>query len=169
MTVRALVLAALVAGPAAAQTVPDRLADLRLTTAVRLALVADPATRPLDVGVAARRGAVALRVEAGALSREVARVVRAVPGVRALEGSGFEGTDPSEPSLDTLPGAPVVIEPRSVRPDDRSEGGPLTHTVRRGDTLFGIARRYDTTIEAILALNDRRSTAVRIGERLRVR
>ncbi len=28
--------------------------------------------------------------------------------------------------------------------------GPLYHTVERGDTLFGLARRYETTVDAIL-------------------
>ena len=50
-----------------------------------------------------------------------------------------------------------------------TEAGPLYHTVERGDTLFGLARRYDTTVETILALSDERSTTIRVGQRLRVR
>ena len=153
--------AAVSALPAGAQSVPERLDDLRLATAVRLALVADAVTRPLDVDVAARRGAVELAVDPGPFARDVARVARGVPGVRQLVG--LDGV------LDAPPDGTVAIE----RPADRSEPppspGPVVHTVRRGDTLYGIARQYDTTLDAILRLNDRSSTSLRVGERLRVR
>ncbi len=55
---------------ASAQAVPERLDDLRLATAVRLALVADPMTRPLDVDVVARRGAIELASEKGGRARD---------------------------------------------------------------------------------------------------
>jgi len=44
------------------------------------------------------------------------------------------------------------------------------HTVRSGETLGGIARRYGTTVNAICNLNGIRSTSIiRVGQRLRVR
>jgi nucleoid-associated protein YgaU len=44
------------------------------------------------------------------------------------------------------------------------------HTVRRGDTLGAIARRYGTTVGAIARMNGIRTNAViRPGQRLRVR
>ena len=57
----------------------------------------------------------------------------------------------------------------SARPPEPSPSGPLYHTVERGDTLFSLARRYDTTVEAIQALNGRQSEGIRVGQRLRVR
>jgi LysM repeat protein len=45
----------------------------------------------------------------------------------------------------------------------------IVHTVESGDTLFGLARRYGTTVPAILELNGTTSTSIRIGQRLRVR
>ena len=148
---------------AGAQSVPERLDDLRLATAVRLALVADAVTRPLDVDVTARRGAVELAVEAGPFARDVARVARSVPGVQRLVG--LDGV------LDAAPDGTVAIQPAAepARSAPDTPGAPVMHTVRRGDTLYGIARRYDTTLDAILRLNDRRSTSIRVGERLRVR
>ncbi len=32
-------------------------------------------------------------------------------------------------------------------------GGPLTHVVQKGETLYGIARKYGVTVDAIVALN----------------
>lgn len=164
-------LVSLVASPlVSAQSVPERLDDLRLATAVRLALVADPMTRPLDVGVVARRGAIELTTEEGGRAREVLRVAQAVPGVRSVGGLGIELDAPAVPmvTISDPParGAPVQTEQATPVP---SPNEPVYHTVRRGDTLFGLARQYDTTLDAILELNNRRSTAIRVGERVRVR
>lgn len=46
---------------------------------------------------------------------------------------------------------------------------PLTYRVRRGDTLYGIARRFDTTVDAIKRLNQLRTNRINIGDRLTVR
>ena len=58
---------------------------------------------------------------------------------------------------------------QSLQPARPAAAGPVYHTVERGDTLFGLARRYDTTVDAILDLNGRESTTIRLGQRLRVR
>ena len=42
----------------------------------------------------------------------------------------------------------------------------VTHTVRRGDTLSEIARRYGTTVSALKRSNGLRSSSIRIGQRL---
>ena len=43
-----------------------------------------------------------------------------------------------------------------------------TYVVRRGDTLWHIARRHDTTVKQIVELNDLSSERIRVGEKLRV-
>ncbi|WP_412069349.1 LysM peptidoglycan-binding domain-containing protein [Rubrivirga sp. IMCC43871] len=147
--------------PAAGAQVADRLADLRLATAVRLALVEDGRTRTLDVTVLARDGAVTVMGEVPPTRQATAHsVARAVPGVRSLAGL----------ATDTPAGPTVTVQPVSDRPAASGDAsGPLYHTVERGDTLFGLARRYDTTVETILALSAERSTTIRVGQRLRVR
>jgi LysM repeat protein len=48
-------------------------------------------------------------------------------------------------------------------------GGGSIHVVRRGDTLYSIARRYGTTVQAIMNLNGlRNSNLIYVGQRLRV-
>lgn len=55
----------------------------------------------------------------------------------------------------------TIIPPTPVPP------AYLTYTVRSGDTLFNIAQRYNTTIEAILALNPRTNPdRIYVGETL---
>jgi membrane-bound lytic murein transglycosylase D len=42
------------------------------------------------------------------------------------------------------------------------------HSVRRGESLFRIARSYSTDIETLIALNDLSSTSLAVGQKLRV-
>ncbi len=46
---------------------------------------------------------------------------------------------------------------------------PRTHTVRRGETLSTIAKRYRTTVRKLRALNGIKGSNIRAGRRLRVR
>jgi LysM repeat protein len=41
--------------------------------------------------------------------------------------------------------------------------------VQRGDTLFSIARRFDTTVDALKSLNRLRTNTIGIGDRLTVK
>ncbi len=41
-----------------------------------------------------------------------------------------------------------------------------THTVKRGDTLYSLARRYGLTVERLQRLNDLDGTTIRIGQEL---
>ncbi|TQF72140.1 transglycosylase SLT domain-containing protein [Pseudoalteromonas luteoviolacea] len=42
----------------------------------------------------------------------------------------------------------------------------LNYTVVQNDTLYGIARRFSTSVEKIKQLNDKKSNLIRVGERL---
>jgi membrane-bound lytic murein transglycosylase D len=46
---------------------------------------------------------------------------------------------------------------------------PVTYRVRRGDTLFRIARQFDTTVASLKQMNRLRSDVIGIGDRLTVR
>ena len=52
----------------------------------------------------------------------------------------------------------------------RVESAPekVIHRVRRGDTLFSIAKRYDTTVDELKEWNRLRSNAIQIGQRLTI-
>jgi len=43
-----------------------------------------------------------------------------------------------------------------------------THTVKRGETLFSLARRYNTTVDALRKLNNLKSNNLALGKRLRI-
>jgi membrane-bound lytic murein transglycosylase D len=44
--------------------------------------------------------------------------------------------------------------------------GRVLHRVRRGETLWSIARRYGVSVAQVRDWNDRRGSSIRAGERL---
>lgn len=52
--------------------------------------------------------------------------------------------------------------PNNARPNVRS------HKVSNGDTLFGLAKRYGTTVDALRALNNLKGNNLKVGSQLRV-
>ncbi|MGI6604868.1 MAG: LysM peptidoglycan-binding domain-containing M23 family metallopeptidase [bacterium] len=54
-------------------------------------------------------------------------------------------------------------------PQLRAEGGPVWHTVRRGETLSAIARRYGSTVSALAAINGLDNpNLIYVGQRLSI-
>ena len=64
-------------------------------------------------------------------------------------------------------GQPVdtAVEIETVAAGDAEET-TVTYRVRSGDTLFSIARKHGTTVDSLKALNNLRSSALKIGTRL---
>ncbi len=51
--------------------------------------------------------------------------------------------------------------------EETTEAVPQTHIVQKGDTLYNLSRRYNTTVAALQALNSMgNSTALKIGQKL---
>lgn len=74
----------------------------------------------------------------------------------------------SAPGLPASPAARTVVASSApARPT--SSSGPLTYRVRAGDTLYRIARQFDTTVDNLKRLNRLRSNLINIGARLTVR
>ena len=71
--------------------------------------------------------------------------------------------------------APTVVAaarrtsgPQAEGDDSEPQPRTVTHRVRRGETLFAIARLYDTTVEKIKSLNRLRSNLIAPGDRLKI-
>lgn len=185
MRALALLLAVLAASPVQAQSVADRIEDLRRATAVRLALLGDAETRRYDVAVQAADGAVVLSglVPTLGAREQVEAVVLGVSGVRVVRNDLRLQGQPDQPILDLEPirepdedvlelndrDAADAMEQETERTETPSGDGAVYHVVEHADTLYAIARRYGTTVEALLRLNNLTSPDIRIGQRLRVR
>lgn len=48
------------------------------------------------------------------------------------------------------------------------QSGVRTHRVRAGDTLYSLARRYNSTVAALQRANNLRGSALRVGQQLRI-
>jgi membrane-bound lytic murein transglycosylase D len=86
-------------------------------------------------------------------------------------------TGTASPAVDTPAIASTTAAPDAVpasapaRPAPRRvESAPekVIHRVRRGDTLFSIAKRYDTTVQDLKEWNRLRGNAIQIGQRLTI-
>lgn len=61
----------------------------------------------------------------------------------------------------------VLIISEAEGPEPPS-GDYILYTVKRGDSLYSIAREYETTVDAILQLNNLGTTALSIGQTLKI-
>lgn len=74
---------------------------------------------------------------------------------------------PTAPRPTTVAAAPA---PRVVAPKPRPAPKPKAryHTVKRGDTLYGLARKYRTSVAALKSRNGLSGNIIGIGQRLRL-
>jgi membrane-bound lytic murein transglycosylase D len=56
----------------------------------------------------------------------------------------------------------------SLAPAEKSGQSKLVYLVKRGDTLFSIAKLYRTTVASLKAWNRMRGNALRVGQRLTI-
>ena len=76
--------------------------------------------------------------------------------------------EPPAPPVETRR-ADAVVAAAGVAPRaEKTEQARLYHRVRRGDTLYGIARLYNTTVAALKTWNRLRTSAIHPGQRLMI-
>lgn len=133
------------------RSVSQRLADASVAARAKQALAQHRTLRRFDFSPSAVRGRLTLRgdVDTREQYREAERVVAALDAVRAVTNE-------------------VTVDGRPVADADPSSAGTAYHTVRRGDTLSEIARRYGVSVQQLRRLNDG-TAALQPGQRLRVR
>ncbi len=61
------------------------------------------------------------------------------------------------------------IYAEASQPVDSGLSGPIDYRVRRGDSLWLLARRYNTNIKEIMRLNNLRTTRLHVGQKLVIR
>jgi membrane-bound lytic murein transglycosylase D len=77
-------------------------------------------------------------------------------------------------SLATPAAALALVKPQRARAGAAVTGKKTsgtqvrTHTVKKGDTLLGLARKYSTSVAALRALNSLKGNHLQIGNHLRI-
>lgn len=75
-------------------------------------------------------------------------------------------------SADSLSRRPLKIEPHKKAKGNKSKsssGSGRYHVVKKGDTLFSIAKRYGLTVSQLKSMNGLRKDSIKKGQRLKVR
>jgi LysM repeat protein len=162
------------ASPSQAQSLGEALEEARLVSHIKITLAQDDELRAftfeptVDGGVVIVRGTVQTSAQKGRIDELVSAlggVERVVNEVQVTAGPRAEVSE--LPTVESEPEAPAEAE----EPDPEPEPEPqeVYHTVRRGDSLIAIARRYGVTVSQIRQLNGIRGSNIRIGQRLRVK
>lgn len=84
------------------------------------------------------------------------------PGKPALSNEPYPGADPTPARPDNTTNNPQTNTPEAPAPDGY-------HRVVKGDTLFSLARKYNTTVAKIKQLNKMTDDNIKIGQNLRIR
>jgi len=88
-------------------------------------------------------------------------------------GSQVAGSIPDYIRVSVADEVPVVGDDELVPVSMNDPGASFStrnmyHTVQRGDTLFGLSRRYNTTVLFLKSMNNLTGDSIRVGQRLRV-
>lgn len=62
----------------------------------------------------------------------------------------------------------IYVGQRLLIPGQSTPTYPITYVVQRGDTLSKIAQRYDTTVAALMQVNNLRTETIYVGQRLTI-
>jgi LysM repeat protein len=87
-------------------------------------------------------------------------------------GSAAGGTPVSSaPTATAAPGAApqATAQPAATQASPTTEAGVVWHTVQRGETVYSIASRYGTTVDAIAAANNLSNPqTIYVGQKLKI-
>lgn len=91
-----------------------------------------------------------------------------IQGSRIYAGQSIDIYNEPEERTRIIPTGPEKTGTLDAQGNGHGEPDISEHAVRKGESLFRIARLYSTDIETLIALNDLRSTVLKVGQRLRV-
>lgn len=72
------------------------------------------------------------------------------------------------PPTQTVQQAPKPKPKPVVKPKPKPQPRFTYHTVRKGDTLYGIAKRYGTSVSKVQAANGIKGSIIRPGQKLKI-
>jgi membrane-bound lytic murein transglycosylase D len=98
------------------------------------------------------------------------RKTAAGKGHKGLQNAALDASSPPDGSAASV--GQLAVNSRTAATDPRGEAGAQPQTIRYrvkdGDTLFGIAKRFNTTVDEIKVLNALTSNIVKVGQFIHV-
>jgi len=86
-------------------------------------------------------------------------------GITLINAAGWSGTPgPTLTHTPVTPGAPTATPSPGPSPTGTLPAASIQHVVRTGDTLYSLARDYNTTVQAIMQANGLGSYIIWIGQ-----
>lgn len=92
-------------------------------------------------------------------------------GYSETETTTYETAQPSYQYVDAQPSYQIDLfapQTSTTAPSTTTMSAVKTHTVSKGDTLYNISKRYDTSVQSIQTENGFQGTALSIGQRIRI-
>lgn len=86
----------------------------------------------------------------------------------AADTSGYVAPAPAETNYSAPPTPYQAPASSHSNHSSGSGGGSKSHTVGKGDTLYGLSRRYGTSVNSIKSANGLSSDLIRLGQKLRI-
>ena len=87
----------------------------------------------------------------------------------AVSGCGDGGDDPEAQPTATPTAVTTAVATEVSQPTEAPESTVRTYRIKRGDTLSAIAQRFDTTVRALVRLNDIEDPhSIRAGQRIEI-
>ena len=105
------------------------------------------------------------------LAGDTTGAIAAFKAALQVKPGGLEAADGLQRALHPATAVPPptpapVFTPAPAVPAPTPTASPRTYTVVAGDTLYSLARRFGTTVEALMAVNNLTSTDIRAGQEL---
>ncbi len=82
-------------------------------------------------------------------------------------GSGYTPPAPVAHTPPPKASKPTASKPKP-KPAPKPSSSARSHTVKRGDTLYGLSRKYGVSVSAIQRANKLRNTTIHVGQRLSI-
>lgn len=147
------------------RTVAQHLSDAGVEARIKRALVAERSLRLFDFQPEVVNGHARLHGNVNT-HEQYRRAERVASRVEGVEGITNELTVDGQPVSEEDASSEAQADASS---ESDGEASGVYYTVQRGDTLWEIARKHETSVRQLRSLNDLRSSSLSPGTRIRIR